>query len=139
MSEGIEVAVVHGIKISYDAEKKLFNARVGGKEIRKSSQRDLEKVISKFVRGTERVKALILDFGWRTVQVIPIEVVGIRGSKVQYKKGDWMESEDAGKVYVQDEAVLAQATALQKEYDAWTKRWEALLKKAKQVDPASLK
>ena len=139
MSEGIEVAVVHGIRISYDAEKKLFNARVGGKEIRKSSQRDVEKVISKFVRGSERVKALILDFGWRTVHVVPIEVVGLRGSKVQYKKGDWMESEDADKVYVHDGAVFAQATALQQEYDAWTKRWEALIKKAKKVDPASLK
>lgn len=139
MSEGIEVAVVHGIKISYDAEKKLFNARVGGREIRKSSQRDLEKVISKFVRGGERVKAIILDYSWRTVHIVPIEIVGLRGSKVQYKKGDWMESEDADKIYVHDEAVLAQATVLQKEYDAWVKRWEALLEKAKQVDPASLK
>lgn len=139
MSEAIHVAEIHGIKISYDAEKKQFMARVGGRDIKKASQREVEKVISKFARGEERTKAIILTYGWRDVSVIPIEVVGLRGRKVQYKSGMYMESEDADKTYCHDDQLLQEAKALEAEHDAWQKRWEALLKKAKRVDIESLR
>lgn len=139
MTEGIEVAVVHGIKITYDAEKKHFLARVGGRDIKKASQRDVEKIISKFVKGDQRTKGIILDYGWRSVLVIPVEIVGMRGSKVQYRKGDYLETEDADKTYVHDDAILAKAKILHKEHDDWLKRWEALVEKAKPVDVEAIK
>jgi hypothetical protein len=139
MSEAIEIAVVHGVKISYDSEKKLFQARVGGQEIKKSSQRDVEKVISKFVKGDERVKGVILSYGWRSVRVIPIEIVGLRGRKIQYKSGDYIETESPDRVYLHNEKLLAEAKTLQEEHDAWLKRWQAMEKKAKPVDPEALK
>ena len=139
MLEGIEVAKVHGHTITYNADKKQFLARVGGREIKKSSQREVEKVISRFVRGGERTKGIILDYGWRSVHVLPIEIVSLRGRRIQYKKGDWMEGEDADKVYVHSDEVLEEAKKLEAEHDAWLKRWEGLLKRAKQIDPESLK
>lgn len=139
MGEAIEVAKVHGIPISYDAEKKLFMARVGGKDIKKASQREVEKVISKFERGEERTKAIILTYGWQEVHVIPIEVVGVRGRKVQYKRGTYLESEDVEKAYIHDDQLLLEAHDLAREHGAWLGRWHALLKKAKRVDIQSLK
>lgn len=138
MIEGIEVATVHGHKISYDADKKQFVARVGAREIRKSSQREVEKVISRFVKGEARTKGVILYYGWG-VRVTSIEIVSVRGRRVQYKQGDYLEGEDADKVYVLDEEILAEAQKLQGEYEAWKKRWEALVKKAKPIDIESLK
>lgn len=139
MSEQMEVATVHGVKITYDPEKKQFLARVGGREIKKSSQGAIEKIISKFACGDQRTKAIILEYGWKDVHVVPIEAVGMRGSRVQYKSGMYMEGEDADKVYLHDDELLSQARELQKEHDAWRRRWEALLKKAKKLDPATLK
>lgn len=139
MSNPINVATVHGINISYDPEKKQFSARVGGREIKKASQREVEKVISKFARGDQRTKAIILNYGWRHADVIPIEVVGLRGSRVQYRDGDYLEGEDADKVYVHSDPLLKEAKALEAEHDAWLKRWEAMIEKAKKIDPESLK
>jgi hypothetical protein len=139
MGDPITVATVHGVTVSYDAERKQFMARVGGKEIKKASQREVEKIVSKFARGGERTKAIILEYGWRSVQVLPIEVVGLRGRKVQYKSGMYMESEDADRTFVHDYKILLEAQALKAEHDAWLKKWEALLDKAKQIDPESLK
>jgi FtsZ-binding cell division protein ZapB len=139
MSADISVASVHGIAITYNPEKKQFLARVGGRDIKKSSQHAVEKVISKFVRGGERVKGVILHYGWRTVTVKPIEIVGLRGSKVQYKAGEYLESEDADSVYAHDEKLVTEAKALDKEHDNWLARWESLVKKAKHIDPESLR
>lgn len=139
MSEAITVATVHGVAISYDAEKKQFLATVGGKQIKKASQGEVEKVISKFEKKGERTKAIILSYKWREVHVLPIEVVGLRGRKVQYKSGMYMESEDADQTYCHDDQLLQEAKALQVEHRAWLKRWFALLDKAKPVDIASLK
>lgn len=139
MDEVIQVTTLHGVEIKYNTEKKQFFASVGGREIRKSSQREVEKFISKFKNNGERTKAIIIDDGWHQVHVKPIEVVGLRGSKVQYKAGMYMESENADDVYVYDEKVLAQAQELEKEYDAWRKRWDAFLAKAKKIDVNDLK
>jgi len=135
----IEISEVHGTKIFYDAEKKQFKARLGGREVKKSSQRDLEKIISRFVRGDERVKGIILDYRWREVHVLPIEIVTLRGSRVQYKKDGYMEGEDADNVFVYDEAILAQAKELEKEHDGWLKRWESFMRTAKRVKLEDLK
>lgn len=139
MSEDINVANVHGIAISYNPEKKQFLARVGGRDIKKSSQHQVEKVISRFVRGGERIKGVILHYGWRTVTVKSIEIVGLRGSKVQYRDGEYLESEDASSVFAHDEKLVAYAKALEQEHDNWLGRWESLVKKAKNVDPESLR
>lgn len=139
MSTDIDVATVHGIVITYNPEKKLFLARVGGRDIKKSSQHQVEKVISRFVRGGERVKGVILSYSWRNVIVRPIEIVGLRGSKVQYRAGEYMESEDASSVFAHDENLIAEAKALEKEHDNWLGRWESLVKRAKNVDPESLR
>lgn len=138
-SNPIDVATVHDIHISYDPEKKQFSARVGGREIKKASQREVEKIISKFVKGGETTKAIILDYGWRHADVTPIEVVGLRGRRIQYKSGDYMEGADADNVYVYSEPLLKEAQALEAEHEAWLKRWEAMIKKAKLIDPGSLK
>jgi FtsZ-binding cell division protein ZapB len=89
--------------------------------------------------GSERVKGIILTYSWRTVTVTPIEIVGLRGRKVQYKIDSNMESEAADNVHVFDTGVLAEARKLQKEHEAWKKRWEALLEKSRKIDPDSLK
>lgn len=135
----IDVTTLHGTEIKYDTEKKQFFAHVGGRDIRKSSQRDVEKFIRKMKIGSERVKGIVLNYSWRTVTAQPIEIVGLRGNKVQYKSGEHMESESAADVYIFDQAVLDKALELRKEHDSWMKRWEALLDKAKKIDPASLK
>lgn len=137
--EDVAVTTYRGVEIRYDVEKKQFVARVGQRDVRKPSQRDLEKVILKFQDGSTRKKAIILDKGWNHVIVKQIEVVGMRGSKVQYREHDRLETEDAGRVYVHDDAVLAEARKLEKEHDDWTKRWDKLREKAKQVDTESLK
>jgi hypothetical protein len=135
----IVIATVHGTEIRYDPEKKQFFAQVGGRDIRKSSQREIEKLITRMKGGLARTKAIILDYGWRQVTVRPIEAVGLRGSRVQYKSGEYLESESVDDVYAFDETLLLRARELQREHDAWLKRWQALLDKARKIDPAALK
>lgn len=135
MDRIIVVTVLHGVEVKYDTEKKQFFAHVGGREIRKTSQNAVEQFIARFSRGTGRVKGILLDFGWRRVTVEQIEILGLRGSKIQHKRGDYIESENADAIYVYDEKLLAAAQALKKTYDDWLKEWEALLAKAKNIDP----
>lgn len=139
MSNIIDVTTLHGTKIKYDPDKKRFFADIEGREVRKSSQREIEKFISRLVDKSQRVAAVVLDHSWRTVTVEKIEILGIRGSKVQYKPGHYMDSTSVENVYVFSEKILTEAVKLKKEYDSWNKRWMDLLNRADKIDPASLK
>lgn len=139
MSEALDVVVVHGVTIQYSSQRKQFFARIGGKDVYKSSQGEVEKVISKFKKGDGVSKGLILDYGWRSVTVTPIDILGVRGQKVQYKEKDRIESERADVVYAHDPQILKEAISLKVDHDAWMKRWEALVNKAKKIDLDSVR
>lgn len=139
MSNIIDVTTLHGTKIKYDPDKKQFFADIGGREIRKSSQGEVEKFISRLAGKSERIPAIILDYSWHQVTVRKVEIVGLRRNKAQFKTGHYMESESVENVYVFSEKVLEEGEKLKKEYSAWSKRWMDFVNRADRIDPETLR
>jgi hypothetical protein len=67
MSSIIDVTTLHGTEIKYDVEKKQFFARVGGHDIKKSSQSEVEKLIRKMAPFLDSwINKVYFNPAWRT-------------------------------------------------------------------------
>lgn len=137
----VVVSTYRNVPISYDPEKKQFVARVGGREVRKPTQKAIETVVLKFQGGGEPKQVMHVKESYWGIEVRDLTAVGARGSKVLFRRPgrDELDREDADEIYVFDEKLFAQAKELAKEREDWKKRWGALLEKMKKVNLEDLK
>jgi hypothetical protein len=135
------VSTYRNVPISYDPEKKQFVARVGGREIRKPSQKAVETVILKYQGGGEPKRVMHVEDRYWGMQIRDLTAVGVRGSKVLFRRPgrDELDSEDSNHVYVFDEKLFKEAQEMAKENESWKKRWAALIEKMKPVNLEDLK
>lgn len=139
--EMVAVITYRGVEISYDPEKKQFMARVGGRDIRKPTQKAVESVILKYQGGSEPKRVMHIQDGYWGVEIKDLTAVGARGSKVLFRRPgrDEVDREDAAHIYIFDEKLFAQAKEMAKEKEDWKKRWRALLDKMQLVNLEDLK
>jgi hypothetical protein len=135
------VSTYRNVPISYDPEKKQFVAPVGGREVRKPTQKAVESVILKYQGGGEPKRVMSIEDGYFNIQIQDLVAVGARGSKVLFRRPgrDELDREDGGHVYVFDENLFAQAKEMAKEREDWKKRWSALIGKMKRVNLEELR